>query len=797
MSVSRVRVLITLLTAMVLSAMPLFAQTGSLSGKISTASGEVIPFADVYVLSINRASRADESGQYQVSDLPAGTYEVQVSTDSWGNKLIDVTIVAGEGTVLDIVFDIQIHEDFVVSATPERKSISDIAQAVSVFNEQDLLEKAEPTIGATLGKEPGIHTSYFGPGAGRPIIRGLGGDRIRVLEGGLGNGDASTVSADHAISADTLTTQRIEILRGPAALRYGSNAVGGAINIIDNRIPEFLPEKPFAGEVELRANSVADERAGAILINGGIKDFAWHIDYSKRDTDNYDIPGRPNLEEEEHEEEEEGHEEEPFTGSLENSDLDTEKSAAGFSIIKDRGFFGVSYTQFDTNYGISGEGHGHGEEEGHEEDEHEEEEEGHEEEEEEVIRIDLTQKRFDFRAGLQLGSETFTDVNFRYGQTDYDHTELEGEETGTVFFNESEEARLELIQGGLGPFTSGSIGLHYKHRDFEAIGEEAFVPPNKTENWALFLYEEIERDTWNLSMGLRADNQSSDGSFLEHHHEEEEEEHEEEEHEEEEGEEAELISRDDDTLSASLGFVALKTSPVSLAVNLTHTERAPTPEELFSNGPHLATQSFEVGNPELKTESSLGANVSLRRTEGRVTGEINVFTNRFDDFIYQRNTGEEEDGLPEFEFAQQDADFHGGEVHLDIELLHTDPHHLQLELMADLVRAELDNGENLPRISPTRYRADLAYNQDFFWARASATRTQSQDRTAPLETATEGFTTVDVSAGYRFFTSGLVHQLLFRGTNLTDEEARVHTSFLKDQILLPGRNFSLIYRLQF
>ena len=745
----------------------LMAQTGSISGKVTSVNGDPLPQTKVSILSLKRITKTDDEGQYQFSPVPTGTFQIQVSTSNWGNQLHEVTVNDGQDTEANFDFDVRIHEDLTVSATAQRKSISDVAQAIDVLNEQDLFEKTGTTIGGTLEKEPGIHSTYFGPGAGRPVIRGLSGDRIRVLEGGLGTGDASTVSADHAVSTDMLTTERVEVLRGPATLRYGSNAVGGAVNIIDNRIPEFLPDSPLEGEVGLRFNTVADERSGAASLNGSVGSLAWHADYADRDTGDYEIPGHPELEPEVGEEE---------SGILENSSLTSKKGAVGLSFIKNRGFLGLSVTRFESNYGIPGHGH-----------EHEKGKDG--EEEEPAVRIDLEQQRLDLRGSLNLDAGPWQSLNLRYGQADYEHLELEGAETGTRFDNDAREARLEAVHLNWGPFTSGSFGVHYRDRDFQALGEEAFVPPNQTKQYAAFVYEEFEKETWNFSAGLRVERQETDGEFLEHGHAGEGEGQEE--------NEGERINRDFSGLSGSLGFVFFKEKPLGLAINLTHTDRAPTPEELFSNGPHLATDSFEVGNPELNEEKSLGANISLRRTRGLVTGEVNLFTNQFSDFIYQASTGEEEDGLEEFVYRQQDADFYGGELHLDTTLWHTEPHHLHLELTADFVRAELDNGEDLPRISPNRYRADLEYQQSQFWIKTSVTRTASQNRLAPGETATAGYTILDASAGYRFFAGGVSHELLATGTNLGDEVGRVHTSFLKDRIILPGRNFTLAYRLRF
>ena len=719
------------------------------------------PVQDATVLLVEekKQTKVNAEGVFIFRDLAEGEYTLQVESNFFGNLLKTVHVTGNHRITL--VFDIAFHEEFTVTAAPDRKSISDVAQAMSVLNQQDLQEKMAPTIGETLAREPGVSSTYFGPGASRPIIRGMGGERIRILEGGIGTGDVSSVSVDHAISAEAMTTERIEILRGPASLRYGSSAVGGVVNIIDNRISEFLSDQPLTGAIELLADTAAAERSGSAMLNGSYKKMAWHADLAARNTDDLSIPGFAERFPDQGE----------TPGVLENSGMESLKGSAGLSFVGARGFFGFSVTSIDNFYGVPG---------------HSEEDEGQASTghgAEETVSIDLKQKRYDIRASHRIGGARINSLNVRLAATDYQHFELEGDEIGTRFFNDYVEMRSELNHNRLAGLTSGSIGVQYSNRDFEAIGEEAFVPPNQTEKLAVFVYEEIERDHFIISFGGRFENQRTDGVFLGH---------------EADGQAEGLrVNRSISGRSGSLGVVLGKETDYGFAVNATRTERAPTPEELLSNGPHLATNAFEVGDPDLKKETSTGLDLQLRKKHGRLTGEVNLFYNRFDDYIYEQFTGQVEDGLQEFIFLQDDASFRGGEIHLDGALIHSDPHHLHLELTYDTVRAELENGGYLPRITPNRLALGLRYRQPTFWAHTEARFTDNQNRVAAFETTTDSHVFWNASAGYRFFVGGAIHQILLRGNNLTDEEGRNHGSFLKDRAPLPGRNLILSYNLSF
>lgn len=770
---------------------------GHLKGQALSPNNEPVRDAEIFLIGANRKSRPDQDGRFAFLDLKAGDYTLRILSDEYGSVVRDIIIEDGQTNELTIYFDVVIHEAFTVTASPKVKSISDVNQAVDVLNEQDLLEKLQPTLGETLAEEAGVSSTHFGAGSSRPVIRGLGGDRVRMLEGGLDVGDASSVSADHAVGVDLLGAESIEIVRGPAGLRYGSSAVGGVVNIIDNRIPEFLPSEKIAGTLELRADTAADERTAGLVADGALGRIAWHAAASTREADPYEIPGVPEID---------PPADETFGPTLENSWVENKRFTAGLSYVRDRGFIGLSFSNLDNQYGVPGHEHAHdhdhdGDDDHDEGEDHHDEDELEDEPEEESVSIDMEDRRWDMAAGFNFQDFWADEIRFRMSSVDYEHQELEGEAIGTLFTNDYLEARTEITHSQLGPFTSGAFGIQYSDRDFEAVGEEAFVDPNQTEKLGIFAYEEIDFGHWSASFGARLQRQSSKGSITEHEHEHEDDhDHEEEgEPEEEEHEEGETeyydISFNGTALAA--GLVYGKTSPYSIGMNLTRTDRAPTPEELFSLGPHLATRSFELGDPNLSEETSTGFDILLRKKEGRLTGELSLFYNRFDGYIYQRFTGEEEDGLDVYRFSQADADFTGGEAHLDFSLIHRDPHHLDFELFYDWVRAELEDGSPLPRITPARYGAWISYRGERLWAKVEARVTEDQDRVAAFETPTDGHTMINALIGYRFLIGTSVNHLLLRGTNLGDEEARNHVSFLKNDILLPGRNLTLSYRVHF
>ena len=652
--------------------------------------------------------------------------------------------------------------EIIVTAKPLERTVEQLAQPATVLTGATLTLAQSSSLGETLAEQPGVSSTYFGPIASRPVIRGQFGERVEMLSNGLSALDASALSEDHAVSIDSILAESVEIIRGPATLLYGSGAAGGIVNVVDNRIHRVAPELPLSGAVSLGTDSAIEGRSGAFKLDFGNENVVFHVDYMRRDTDNIEIPGFAEsallrrLEELEEEGEEHGEEEEEEFGIVENTDSETESGAAGVTLFGERGRIGVSVSRFETNYGIPGE-HEHA---------HEEEEPGLGEEEE-IIRIDMEQTRVDVEGELYLDG-FFEAVNFKFASNDYEHVELEGPEVGTLYDNQGIDARIELPHRQIGNFV-GAIGLQYKSLDFDAVGEEAFVPPSETDQIALFAFEEYAAGpdlTLQASARIERQEISTPGQS----------------------------DYSETALGAAFGAIWQWTDTLTLSGNLSLTERHPNSTELFADGPHLAVQRFErgavtLGLGELDKELSRNLDVTLRGNFDRVEFAVTAFLNDVSDYIVLSPTAEIEDELQVFDFGQTDAELYGFEAEalVDIfESLNTDTH-VHVRLFADMTRGE-DTVANtdLPRLPPLRYGLGLHYQRAGFDASVSATRHDEQDRVAPNELPTEAFTMVDAQVSYTFDEPGVL--VFLKGRNLGDEDARRHTSPLKDLIPLPGRS---------
>jgi len=648
-------------------------------------------------------------------------------------------------------------EEIVVTATPLRRTVEMLAQPTSVLSGDALARKQAASIGETIANELGVSATYFGPVASRPVIRGQFGERIDVLSNGLSSLDASALSEDHAVALDNHLAERVEIVRGPATLLYGSGAAGGIVNVIDGRIHEQALDAPVSGTLSLGTDSAIGKTAGSFGIDAGTDNIIGHLDYSQISTDDIEIPGFAEsaaLRAAEAEEPGDEAEEEMF-GTVENTDSDTETFGAAVTLLGEKGFLGLSVSTFDTNYGLPG-AHGHAEEEplppG-------------EEEEEEIIRIDMEQTRYDLRGEWQFGG--FIDrLSFRGALNDYQHVELEGPEVGTLYDTQGIDSRLELQHRKIGNF-EGVFGLQVKQIDFDAVGEEAFVPPSETTQVGLFAFEEWQvAPSFVLQGSARIENQQIDSPSR--------------------------VSYDDNAFGAAIGAIWNFADAWSLAGNLSHAERNPNSTELYADGPHLAVQRFErgsttQGNGTLNKELSNNLDLTLRADYERVSVNVTGFVNNIDDYIFLQPTAAEEDGLQVFDFTQADARLYGFEAEALFDLFDApDGAHAHVRVFSDLTRGELRNGGDLPRIPPLRYGVSLHYQRGGIDASIAATRTTEQDRVAENELPTEAFTMIDAEFSYRFANPDVL--LFLRGTNLGDEDARRHASPLKDIVPLPGRS---------
>ncbi|WP_262689616.1 TonB-dependent receptor [Kordiimonas aestuarii] len=676
-------------------------------------------------------------------------------------------------------------EEIVVSGAYEGRKLGETILGATVMRKEDIMRQLDGSLGETLKHQPGMSSTFFGPGASRPIIRGLGGDRIRVLDAGIGSIDASSTSPDHAVAVEPALAERIEILRGTAMLMYGSSAAGGVVNVFDGRIPTYVPEDDVEGGFRYSHSTVddGDEVTGAVnarVASLGSTDLVVHGDAMYRKTDDYKIPGFSEsaafraLEEAEHEGEDEELEEEheETFGIAENTATETKGGSVGASMVFDNGFIGMNVRKLDSQYGVPGHSHAHEEEDGAAG------EEGHAGEEE-FVSIDLDQVRFDLNGEIETDLGWFRKAKMRFAYADYKHTELEGEKIGTVFKNKGWEGRLDLAEKG-GETWKGSTGFQVKRRDFSAIGDEAFVPATVGTQAGIYTVKDFTLGRWQLDVGGRYEhtkyevdaNPADDRSF------------------------------DGFSLSAGAGYDL--TDSAFVGVSVFRTERAPSTEELFSNGPHLATNAYELGDKELELETALGIEATYTYSTEAFSFVLNGYLTNYDDFIYERVTGEEEDGLEVFAFTANDARLYGfeakAEYHVGTYKTETVGEiDLHVDAQADMVRAELKGvagNDNLPRIPPFSALFGIEARADLFDIRTELEYEAAQNRTTAHELPTDDYLLWNAYLTLRpFDNKDLAFEL--RGTNLGNVEARQHTSFLKDLVPLPGRNLKVSFRAAF
>lgn len=692
-------------------------------------------------------------------------------------------------------------ERVVVIGGAIEQSETDKAQSVTILNENNLKEKAAPTLGDTLASEPGIAGSGFTPGASRPVIRGQADNRIRVLNNGTEVFDVSNLSPDHAPSVSALLSQSIEVVRGPATILFGSGAIGGVVNVSDNVIPVEQPPNELSGEVDGRFNSADLERSGAIALTlSPIKHIVFHAQFSYLRTDDRRIPGFA-LDERIRalltpaQAAGRGFGENP-EGEVENTFVKTKDYALGLSYVWDKGYVGASFTEFLSQYGVP-----------------DDPEVDDPTVPPEKVHLDVDKRQVNVRSSIVDPLPWLSNANAKFVYTDYKHDEIDGNEIGSTFKTSGVDSRLELVHKPIG-LLEGSIGGQFFYKELSVLGDSSFLQPTQTTQAAVFLFEEVKLGKVRLQFGARVEYQSvhidsTDPTLTS------------------------ITSPDQQDqhflpVSGAAGILYDFAEGWQLAINGTYSQRAPTAEELYARGAHDATFQFIIGDPTLDVEKNLGVDVSLRKTAGAVTGTISGFYNRYDGFIDFTPTGDFEDGLRVFVYSPKTAEFYGGEAKLDFHFLpltltqtrneeakdaksvrsvitknetseqQKNPNDLFLRLQADYVHAtDLDTGEPLPRITPLRYSASLNYESENWIASIEGQRVDAQNRIAPFETSTPGYTFLNASFGYKFRAGSTTNYLYVKGTNLTNEEARDHLSFLKEVLPLAGRGVAVGFRTTF
>ena len=665
-------------------------------------------------------------------------------------------------------------EDIVVTAPYVERL--DILSGTSAISGEVLADKTRAQLGDILTSLPGVSATSFSPGASRPVLRGYQGNRVAVLTDGIGSIDASNTSADHAVTIDTLTVERIEVLRGPAVLLFGGQAVGGAVNALDKRIPRSIPDEDIHIDALAGYGSAARDWSGGASIDMPLTErVIVHLDGSYRNSDDMRSGGyvlSPNLRAEvldfAAEEASEGHLEEASEareladqrGQIPNSAVKSWTAGGGIAFIDEGGNLGVSYSIYDTNYGIParpGAAHAH---------------EGEEHAEGEVpVTIGLRQYRFDLRGEVNLGEGLFEKLRLRAGYADYTHTEFEGDEVGTVFNSQGIEARAEFVQNDLGGWR-GASGVQYQSRDFEAIGAEAFVPPNTTRQLGLFTLQEYTNGNLDAEIAIRFDTAKLRADTL-------------------------GLSRTFNNVSAAFGL-GYHIGDLKIGANISRTGRAPAVEELFSNGPHIATQAYEMGDPDLKSERAWNGELYARYETPATAFSATLYTNRFDNFIYEAETGDIEDDLPVFQYFQNDAKVWGIEFQASKRLANFGSSDLSVDGVADYTRAKISSGGgDVPRIPPLRLLGGVELTHASFDLRGEVEFNDDQTKTAAFETPTNGFTLVNASATWRPFGRDRNIALIASANNIFDVTARRAASFTKDFVPLAGRDFRVTARVSF
>lgn len=773
-----------LFTALAL-AQPALAE---IRGKVQDEQGMPISNAIVEIVGTKLTTKTNGRGEFNLPAQRDAHTELHVHAPDYTHKTLHLH--KGDGPV-ELTLASTTLEILNVVGLPWHASNMESAQPVNVLSGDKLRDRQASTLGETLKYEVGVHSSYYGPVASSPIIRGLEGPRVLVTQNGLDAGDASRVGPDHAVATEASTARQIEILRGPATLFYGSGAIGGVVNIVDDRVPRGLDTY---GEWRLEQDSVADDKLISASGNTGVGNLGLHLDGFWRDADDYKIPGPAEIETHE-EHDEEGH---VHSNRLANSFTEAKGANIGGSFIMDEGFVGLSYGYLERQYGIPGHSH---------------------DGEDTSVYADLKQDRIQLISDLTLDHDFFSATNTRFGFTDYEHSEIENGVIGTTFSNETAEARWELFHHPIAEWR-GALSFHYKYSNFEAIGDEAFTPPSKTSTLALGLMEERHFGELLVQLGARieqvkitANNLNFDGD--DHHDHGDEDHHEEELH---------LLGFDHKStlFSASAGLVWDFTDGYNMGFSYTHAERTPSAAELLAFGPHLGSGLYEVGAilhlhedqngdfhfhlalDDFDLETSNNIDISLRKFEGNFGFILNGFYNQIDNYYYLSETGvvmetghEHEDDheneehhdhhsseLPVYIYQAKDAELYGFEG----EFIWQASNDLTLTLTSDYTRASLKDGGDLPRIPPLRLGARAEYLVGNWRAELSGQHYFEQDKVAPLETTTGSYSLVDAQISYAFSDTLKIY---LKGNNLTDEYARVHASFLKDKAPLPARSYAV------
>jgi iron complex outermembrane receptor protein len=771
----------------------------ALEGTVISDRGAPVEGAEIRVAGSKLPALTNAQGQFEIDD---NANEIHVTAPGFSHKILHLHDSHYNKNALTITLSSTAIEQVDVIGLPLHTSVIESALPVSVLSGDELRNRQAATLGDTLDRQPGVNTNFHGNVASTPVIRGLSGPRVLITQNSLDVSDVSRVGPDHSVASEVSTAQQVEVLRGPATLFYGSGAIGGVVNVVDKRVPT---DSETQGEFLLSRESVNEQNLASINGSTGTDRFAFYADGFWRESNDYAIP-------------------EPLEGepegdnSVANSAEESHGYTLGGSYLLDNGYVGLSVGRLDREYAIPGHSHRDHDDEGNDEG---------------SVYADLEQDRYQLLSELDVDLPWLRAIHTRAAYTDYTHAEIEGGSVGTSFSNQTSELRVDFFHQEWQHW-KGGVNLHYKNSEVAAEGNEAFTPPSTSETFALALMEEKHFSNVLVQMGARVervaisadnvllpylevlDHSAPAAEFGDVHG--------------DEDTRVFAVNQDFTPISASLGAVWDFTPGYNVSASVSYSQRAPSASELLSFGPHIGTGSYEIGslfalhkeggeyhfelsNDQVELETSNNIDLTFRKYEGDVGVILNAFYNRINDYYYQSSTGlyaasghehdhgdehdhsedagaeedEHEDELPVYIFEHADAKLYGFEAQGIWKI----SEQWKTTVFSDYVRASLTDGTALPRTPPLRLGADLDFTGKRVSATLSWTHYAEQNKTALLESSTDGYDMLDATVTYRLPIGASEFALFAKAENITDTQAIVHTSFIKDVAPRPGRNFTL------
>ena len=760
----QVRILAATLAAVCLSVagtLPIVAQErGTVIGSVVDAETKApLAATRVELVEAHRVETTREDGAFAFPALAPGRYTIEVERIGYAPLRAPIEVKAGQTSsrILELrVAAIQV-EEIVVTGTIGERAGRDVLSPTSVLSGAELERKLDGTVAATLAAEPGVSVTGIGPTTARPVIRGLGGDRIVMLEDGVRAGDMSSTSSDHAVAIEALTAQRFEVVRGPMSLLYGSSALGGVVNVVREEIPTSLPEHVH-GAFIAQGESVSRGATGGAFAVLPVGSWALRVEGTARTSGDVRTPG----------------------GTLPNTDAQTWNASVGIGRQLGDARIGASYRFYDSFYGIPG-GYVGGHDEG----------------------VDVDMQRHSARAELDVHNVAFFDEIHATGSfTDYAHTEIESSgEVATLFAQDVGALNVIGRHSAFGPFTMGALGVNAQYRDIRT-GGELRTPSTWDYNAAVFAVEELGTGSVRMQIGARYDfshyepRDTTAYVFVG-------------------GTRVPVRPREFGSVSGSVGVLYTLSEPLRIGASVARAYRTPDFNELYTNGPHLAANSFDVGDPALGEETGLGVDVFVRYTDPAVRAELAAFRNQLDGYIFPSSRGRAETGTtgerPRFQYTNEDARFVGAEASIEWNVAPR----IVLDAVGSLVRAEftsaradipiLEFGDTAfvpasthpPLIPPPNGRLGIRYETPGWFASAATRFAARQDRTGDFEAPTAAYAVLDLVGGVRILHGGRLHTITVGVDNALDTEYRDHMSRIKELMPQPGASVNVLYRLAF